>query len=69
MKKLWRKSRAKKNRTVNFALGKAEVRLVSFFNYKSGRMYHVIDVKTGHADCVGAELLENNFNERRMICR
>lgn len=53
----WRKSRAKKTRNVSFALGKAEVKLLSSFVYKAGRVYYVKDILTGRTDCVGAEHL------------
>jgi hypothetical protein len=57
MAKLWRKSRAKKTRTVHFALGTATVRLISYFDYNDDRVYWVTDVKTGHEDLVGVEFL------------
>ena len=57
----WRKSRSKKTYFVDFALGKAEVRLLSTFVYRSsmeaigGRVYRVEDIQTGRQDVVGVE--------------
>ena len=59
----WRKSRSKRTYLIDFALGKAEVRLLSTFVYRpsmeaiGGRVYRVEDVKTGRQDVVGVEFL------------
>jgi hypothetical protein len=65
MNRVWRKSRAIKTRFVNFALGRAEVKLISYFDYrdgecKGGRIYRVADIRTGRQDVVGIEHLEAN---------
>lgn len=43
---------------VSFALGRSSVRLMSFFDYNAGRVYHVKDVASGHCDFVGAEFID-----------
>jgi hypothetical protein len=53
-------------RRVDFALGSAAVRLVSTFIYprsrdgccEGGRVYEVVDVRTGRGDVVGVEFLQ-----------
>lgn len=59
----WVKSRSKRTYFVDFALGRAEVRLLSTFVYRpsseggGGRVYRVEDINTGRQDLVGVEFL------------
>jgi len=54
----WRKCKPRTLRRVDFALGSAVVELVESFDYRSGRVYRVKDIQTGHEDVVGVEFLK-----------
>lgn len=54
----WQKCERGILRRVDFAMGTAVVELVECFDYVSGRVYRVRDVKTGHEDLVGVEFLK-----------
>ncbi len=56
--KRWRKCGGGMLRRVDFALGKATVRLLAALKYADGRVYHVEDTLTGHRDFVGIEFLK-----------
>jgi hypothetical protein len=59
----WRRCKQGMFRNVHFALDPATVRLLSTFVYRSGRVYHVEDIKTGHRDFVGVEHMVNILSE------
>ncbi len=54
----WRKCKPGMLRRVDFAMGPAIVELIECFQYCSGLVYRVRDIKTGHEDVVGVEYLK-----------
>jgi hypothetical protein len=54
----WTKVESHEYRIVKFALEQAIVKLVSYLDYRSGRVYKVEDIITSYTSFVGEERLE-----------